>query len=212
MARFSRRLGRKPAGNFWRRCLKTKLQSQAELAMLREKIRQSVPVRFDPKTVEAALRRRFDDPMWEKAARSCLACGTCAFVCPTCHCFDIQDEMTGSEGIRQKNWDACAFPLFTLHTSGHNPRPDQPSRWRQRLSHKFRYYPEKFGRVLCTGCGRCLRLCPAGMDLLADLQKLSRDQTTETVVAAPVDVAEPVPSPAFKRERLVHRRTFTGRI
>ena len=87
--------------------------------------------------------------------------------------------MRGSEGVRQKNWDACAFPLFTLHTSGHNPRPDQPSRWRQRLSHKFSYYPEKFGRALCTGCGRCIRLCPAGMDLLADLKELSRELPAE---------------------------------
>ncbi len=119
------------------------------------------------------MEKRFNDPLWERAARSCLACGTCAFACPTCHCFDIQDEQAGSRGLRQKNWDACAFPLFTLHTSSHNPRPDQPSRWRQRLSHKFRYYPEKFGHVLCTGCGRCMRLCPAGMDLLADLKDLS---------------------------------------
>ena len=155
----------------------------AELAALREKIRQSVPVRFQTTTVEAALRRRFDDPLWEKAARSCLACGTCAFVCPTCHCFDIQDEMTGGEGVRQKNWDACAFPLFTLHTSGHNPRSEQSSRWRQRLSHKFRYYPEKFSKVLCTGCGRCIRLCPAGMDLLADLRDLSQNPGPESSVA-----------------------------
>ena len=139
----------------------------------RAKVRASVPVRFDVGNVREALRRRFDDPLWEKAARSCLGCGTCAFTCPTCHCFDLQDEMRGSTGIRQKNWDACAFPLFTLHTSGHNPRPNQPSRWRQRLSHKFRYYPEKFGKALCTGCGRCIRLCPAGMDLLEDLKDLS---------------------------------------
>lgn len=139
----------------------------------REKIRASVPVRFQAGNVREALQRRFDDPLWEKAAQSCLGCGTCAFTCPTCHCFDVQDEMRGNTGIRQKNWDACAFPLFTLHTSGHNPRPNQPSRWRQRLSHKFRYYPEKFGKALCTGCGRCIRLCPAGMDLLADLQDLS---------------------------------------
>ena len=86
--------------------------------------------------------------------------------------------MARRQGIRQKNWDACAFPLFTLHTSGHNPRPDQAGRWRQRLCHKFRYYPEKFGKVLCTGCGRCIRLCPAGMDLLADLQELRRHAAT----------------------------------
>jgi sulfhydrogenase subunit gamma (sulfur reductase) len=151
----------------------TGLSETVDLTASRVRVRESVPKRFDVGNVQEALRRRFNDPLWERAARSCLGCGICAFVCPTCHCFDIQDEMIGSKGIRQKNWDACAFPLFTLHTSGHNPRPDQPSRWRQRLSHKFRYYPEKFSRVLCTGCGRCIRLCPAGMDLLADLQDLS---------------------------------------
>ncbi|MEP0844089.1 MAG: 4Fe-4S dicluster domain-containing protein, partial [Phycisphaerae bacterium] len=147
--------------------------SAADLEAFRRRVRESMPPRFEVAALRSALARRFDDPFWERAARSCLACGTCAYVCPTCHCFDLQDEMVGSRGLRQKNWDACAFPLFTLHTSGHNPRPDQASRWRQRLSHKFRYYPEKFGRVLCTGCGRCLRLCPAGMDMLADLQELA---------------------------------------
>ena len=141
-------------------------------------------VRFDAACLREALPRRFADPFWERAARSCLGCGTCAFTCPTCHCFDIQDEMRGNKGIRQKNWDACAFPLFTLHTSGHNPRPDQPSRWRQRLSHKFWYYPEKFGKMLCTGCGRCIRLCPSGMDLLDDLKELSRELPAETKPAA----------------------------
>ena len=143
-----------------------------DLKAIREGIRQKVPVRFNAQAAAEGLRRRFSDPLWERAARSCLGCGTCAYVCPTCHCFDLQDEVHGRTGVRQKNWDACAFPLFTLHTSGHNPRPDQPSRWRQRLSHKFNYYPGKFGRTLCTGCGRCIRLCPAGMDLLTDLKDL----------------------------------------
>ena len=168
------------------RDLLAKLPASAEaldLTALRQEIRGKLPVRFSAKAVAEGLRRRFSDPLWERSARSCLGCGTCAFVCPTCHCFDLQDEMRGGEGVRQKNWDACAFPLFTLHTSGHNPRPDQPSRWRQRLSHKFSYYPEKFGRVLCTGCGRCIRLCPAGMDLLADLKDLSRDLPAATAPA-----------------------------
>jgi sulfhydrogenase subunit gamma (sulfur reductase) len=156
----------------------------AGLSGTREKARQSIPKHFDRAAVMAALERRFTDPIWEKAARSCLGCGTCAFACPTCHCFDIQDEVVGHKGVRQKNWDACAFPLFSLHTSGHNPRPDQASRWRQRLSHKFRYYPEKFGHALCTGCGRCIRLCPAGMDLLADLKELGSDAASGAAVPA----------------------------
>jgi ferredoxin len=31
--------------------------------------------------------------------------------------------------------------------------------------HKFRYYPENFGRVLCVGCGRCIEHCPVKIDL-----------------------------------------------
>ncbi len=168
------------------------------LAELRNRSRQSITAKFNPADVQAALQKRFKDPLWEQSARSCLACGTCAFVCPTCHCFDIQDEMVGNTGVRQKNWDACAFPLFTLHTSGHNPRPDQSSRWRQRLNHKFNYYPEKFNKVLCTGCGRCMRLCPAGMDLLADLQDLAKSNgaaaapaPAQALVMPPAETAAP---------------------
>ena len=170
--------------------LSTKAEpDQTDLHPLREKARQAVSRQFDPEKVRAALEQRFGDAMWERASRSCIACGTCAFACPTCHCFDIQDETVGNRGIRQKNWDACAFPNFTLHTSGHNPRPDQAGRWRQRLSHKFRYYPEKFGKTLCTGCGRCIRLCPAGMDLLADLKELAQTQPA-TIASAPADNAD----------------------
>jgi len=31
--------------------------------------------------------------------------------------------------------------------------------------HKFRYYPENFGRTLCVGCGRCIEHCPVSIDL-----------------------------------------------
>jgi ferredoxin len=146
----------------------------SSLEAIREKASRSVAKKIDPATVREVLRKRFDDPIWGEFAKSCLACGTCAYACPTCHCFDIQDESAGKDGIRQKNWDACAFPLFTLHTSGHNPRPDQPSRWRQRLSHKFRYYPEKFRHVLCTGCGRCARTCPSGQDITEILSRIDQ--------------------------------------
>ncbi len=164
------------------------------LAARREAARRSVPRRFDAGAVRQALVDRFDDPLWDRSSRSCVGCGTCAFVCPTCHCFDIQDEVVGSEVVRQKNWDACAFPLFTLHTSGHNPRPTQAARWRQRLSHKFRYYPEKFGHALCTGCGRCLRLCPNGMDLLSDLEELSRDRASPLALGPAPSTPPPAPA------------------
>jgi ferredoxin len=131
---------------------------------------------LDIQRARAALRGRFDDPMWERISEACLGCGTCAFVCPSCHCFDIVDEGDWRRGHRVRNWDSCAFSHFTLHASGHNPRPRQWTRFRQRVYHKFLYYPDKFGRLLCTGCGRCIQACPGGVDLIEVLEGLAANE------------------------------------
>jgi len=74
--------------------------------------------------------------------------------------------------VRARNWDACQFPMFTLHASGHNPRSEQGGRQRQRIYHKFYLYPEKFGEILCTGCGNCARNCPVGLGVLPLVEKI----------------------------------------
>ena len=123
--------------------------------------------KFDLAKVKAWLNENFEDPAWDSIATRCVGCGACAFVCPACHCFDIVDEGTEKSGKRRKNWDACGFWKFTHHASGHNPRDGQPKRYRNRIMHKFKYYDDKFGQTLCTGCGRCIRLCPVGIDIAA---------------------------------------------
>lgn len=128
--------------------------------------------RFDPHTVKQWLDDNFTSDLWEDVGLRCIGCGVCSFLCPTCHCFDIVDEADWHKGDRRRNWDSCAFSLFTLHTSGHNPRPDQSARFRQRVMHKFKYFPERFGEVGCVGCGRCIRQCPAGQDLIGILQQM----------------------------------------
>ena len=125
-----------------------------------------IPAKFDAAHVGAFAKEQFNSPFWREHALACLGCGACAFTCPVCHCFDIVDEGNTHGGIRARNWDACQFPLFTLHASGHNPRATQGDRQRQRIYHKFFVYPEKFGEVLCTGCGNCARNCPAGLGVL----------------------------------------------
>lgn len=111
------------------------------------------------------LATAFDHPLWKTTSLRCLGCGACAYVCPVCSCFDIEDEGTATRGDRLRCWDSCGLGQFTLHTSGHNPRPVQSDRWRQRFMHKFSYMPERFGFFGCVGCGRCSRSCPADMNI-----------------------------------------------
>jgi sulfhydrogenase subunit beta (sulfur reductase) len=125
----------------------------------------------------AALRGAFDAPIWEAFAATCLGCGACAYACPTCHCFDITDEARKGNGQRVRSWDSCAFSLFTLHGSGHNPRETQGARLRQRILHKFLYCPENFDEVFCVGCGRCVTACPSGVDLRSILESLAAAAT-----------------------------------
>ncbi|MDD4891076.1 MAG: 4Fe-4S dicluster domain-containing protein [Phycisphaerae bacterium] len=137
-----------------------------------------VPVRFSHERVTGWLAGQFDSPRWQEFSLACLGCAACAYLCPTCHCFDIQDESTRTAGVRYRNWDACGLGLFTQHTSGHNPRADQMARWRQRVMHKFSYYPEKFGMLACTGCGRCARMCPAGMAISDTCRAIDAEESS----------------------------------
>lgn len=103
---------------------------------------------------------------WEDISFSCINCGTCTFVCPTCWCFDIQDEVYGKKGVRMRNWDSCMFPIFTVHTTGHNPRDTKLARLRQRFMHKLKYFVDKYDKgIMCVGCGRCVQQCPVNIDI-----------------------------------------------
>lgn len=115
--------------------------------------------------VPEKLKGMFEDSFWNALHERCAGCGVCTYLCSTCHCFDIVDETLGSKGKRIRLWDSCMFPLFTLHTSGHNPRSSGKERMRQRILHKFCYFPENYGEIACMGCGRCVQYCPVNMDI-----------------------------------------------
>ncbi|HCC32315.1 MAG TPA: 4Fe-4S ferredoxin [Clostridiales bacterium] len=121
-----------------------------------------------PVDLQATLASGFEHSLWDRLHERCLGCAACTYLCPTCHCFDVGDE----DGRRWRRWDSCMFPTFTLHASGHNPRTSGKERMRQRLMHKFCYYPERRGRPACVGCGRCVEICPANVDLRSVLEQL----------------------------------------
>lgn len=121
----------------------------------------------DYASAPAALLARFEDmDFWQAQAAKCISCGACTYMCPTCYCFNITDDDLGLESRRIRTWDNCMAHTFTLEGSGHNPRPTKAHRLKNRVGHKFSYYPElHHGVMACCGCGRCIKQCPAGVDI-----------------------------------------------
>ncbi|MBP3305384.1 MAG: 4Fe-4S dicluster domain-containing protein [Oscillospiraceae bacterium] len=108
----------------------------------------------------------FGSSKWAALSESCLGCGTCTFVCPTCQCYDVQEFNTGSEIKRFRCWDSCMYSDFTQMSAG-QPRPTQKERFRQRFMHKLVYFPSNNEGIYgCVGCGRCLQKCPIHMNIV----------------------------------------------
>ncbi|MBO4352620.1 MAG: 4Fe-4S dicluster domain-containing protein, partial [Eggerthellaceae bacterium] len=111
------------------------------------------------------LEGMYDHPIWDNLSIKCLNCGTCTYVCPTCHCFDISQENRRKDGVRFRCWDSCMFSEYTAMAGGHNPRPEKLERVRNRFMHKLNFFERRYGISLCVGCGRCVEKCPVALDI-----------------------------------------------
>lgn len=118
----------------------------------------------------------FNAPEWKSLSESCLGCGSCTFVCPTCQCYDIRDFDTGHGIKRFRCWDSCMYSDFTKMSAG-QPRLTQLERFRQRFMHKLVYYPSNNdGLFSCVGCGRCMNSCPIQMNIVKVMKKLGGNE------------------------------------
>ena len=145
------------------------------LSLLRDTIETAealIKSKIEIQKVTEKLDSMFDDPFWDLVSEKCLGCAVCTYLCPTCHCFDITDEVISQTGERVRTWDSCAFPSFTLEASGVNPRPGNKERYRQRIMHKFNYFVANHGMVACVGCGRCIKECPVNLDIRGVLNSI----------------------------------------
>ncbi len=112
------------------------------------------------------LMDNFNSEIWDEVYKTCLGCGTCTFVCPTCQCFDVKEFKTNEGVIRYRCWDSCMYKDFTQMAAGNN-RASHKERFRQRFMHKLVYFPNNNdGMYSCVGCGRCLRSCPASLNIV----------------------------------------------
>ena len=154
---------------------------------LSKKAEESFETKLDLSKIDKILNPNFDHPIWKEISEVCIGCGTCSFLCPTCTCFDVIDETDqyANRGRRIRIWDTCQSCLYTQHTSGHNPRASCIERCRNRIMHKFSYYPENYNTLGCVGCGRCVQLCPVNNDLRTIINKINEieNKKEEKVVA-----------------------------
>ncbi|MFC1950205.1 4Fe-4S dicluster domain-containing protein [Chloroflexota bacterium] len=133
---------------------------------------QKITRQLDTKNIKDKLLASFDEEdYWQNTAAKCISCGVCTFLCPTCYCFDISDEVLKGEGSRFRCLDTCSFPTYTKMPM-ENPRTEKWRRVRNKVCHKYEFYPMNFDVIACTGCGRCIRLCPVNWDIIQTLNNL----------------------------------------
>lgn len=125
------------------------------------------------------LYHAFEHPRWEAAASRCLACTSCTGACPTCFCVSVEEasSLDGRSAWRNRRWDSCFTQSFT-YIHGGSIRLSAKSRLRQRITHKFASWQDQFGEPGCTGCGRCIAWCPAGIDFTEEVAALRAPSST----------------------------------
>ena len=135
-----------------------------------------VTKKVDVENIQQRLLSCFEnEEHWDKVAAKCISCGICTLLCPTCHCFDINDELVKKQGARFRSWDSCGFSVYTKMPM-ENPRAEKWRRLRQKVCHKYEFYPMNFNVIACTGCGRCIRLCPVNWDITQTLSSLPAEE------------------------------------
>jgi sulfhydrogenase subunit beta (sulfur reductase) len=132
--------------------LKDVINKRNEVVRLLTDTNKNLP---DYKTTGELIKGSGED-IWQKHARTCVSCGACATICPTCTCFLLIDRPE-FEKVRQL--DACQYPAFEKVAAGEDPLGKRHVRFRNRYLCKYVWKPEKFGPAACTGCGRCIEAC-----------------------------------------------------
>ena len=123
-------------------------------------------------TFAGIIEKNFESGIWDDEAKTCVECGACTIICPTCHCFLLYDQKNAEKMARLKVWDSCMFKDYARVAGGANPRSRLWMRLRNRFEKKFDFFPKVAEIYACTGCGRCISACPAKIDIRKVLGRL----------------------------------------
>jgi len=141
----------------------TEAQRREKARLAEEALDKFGPIAYT-NYVQGAMRRVSLDArpaeFWDQLADWCVECGGCTYICPTCNCFNMIDQMVDGRGERVRCWDSCQYEGMTREASAHNPRAAHRDRVKRRFYHKLSYqYQQRDGSVGCVCCGRCVAVC-----------------------------------------------------
>lgn len=117
------------------------------------------------------------EEFWNKIAKDCFSCGSCNLACPTCFCFNVQDDIALNlkDGSKTREWDSCMMPEYGLVAGDHNFRPSKENRLKQRYRCKLKTFYDKYGQYACVGCGRCIEVCLVKIDIAEDVNSVKKE-------------------------------------
>jgi len=137
-------------------------------------------------TTREIVHRNHQSDIFDAEARNCVECQACTRVCPTCHCFYLYDVRQKDYFAKMKMWDSCMRFSYAAVAGGANPNKILGDRLKNRLLHKFVYFPDRYGIEMCVGCGRCVDADAGGMDLRIILKKLGAEPKDRNIEQAKV--------------------------
>lgn len=143
----------------------TDLAARTEVWKSNRKALNKHKLAMSPLDLPALLEKSKGHPVWAEKAELCFSCGSCNLVCPTCYCFDVEDELDWNmeTGKRTRKWDACMLTRFAEVAGEHNFRSAKAARYRHRYYRKGKYTFDMTGDISCVGCGRCISACTANI-------------------------------------------------